>query len=372
MTVTFDSAAAQRRFRAGVSLHSHTLHSRETLAVLYQLAEQSVCVRAGVRVIEREFLRATGQRIDLNRGWWTPPLAPLQAWRLERSHIEAKGLVPIVSITDHDNIDAPLSLRVLDECRPVPISVEWSVPFEKTFFHLGLHNMPHSEARALMERFERYTATCTGNIHELLGAVAQNPDSLVVLNHPFWDEAGIGPTAHEHILRRFVLRYRRFIHCLELNGLRAWHENKRVLAFAQTVDRPVVSGGDRHGTEPNAVLNLTHATTFGDFAEEIRSGTSNILMTERYRESHAWRILHNFEVMAGEMEHHAHGWRHWSDRVFYQGENGDVESFKSIFGGRVPRALNAPLRLLRLVSVPGIRRAIRAVGPRPYPLTAVE
>jgi hypothetical protein len=369
MTVTFDSAAP-RRFRTGVSLHSHTLHSRESLAILYRLAAHSPLLTAGVRLIEREFLRATGKPVDLNRAWWTPPLAPLQAWRIERAHIEAAGLSPIVSITDHDNIDAPMSLRVLDECRSVPVSLEWTVPFENIFFHLGVHNLPHPNAAALMARFERYTAASAGNLADLLDAVAQCPDSLVILNHPYWDETGIGAVAHEAALRRFVLRYGQFIHAVELNGLRPWPENKRVLSFAQSIDRPLVSGGDRHGTEPNTVLNLTQATGFGDFAEEIRSGRSNVLITARYREPHALRMLHNFEVMAGDIENHAHAWCHWSERVFYQNDNGDVESLKQVLGGRVPRVLNAPFSLLKLLSVPGMRRAMRMIAPRPCRLTA--
>jgi len=46
------------------------------------------------------------------------------------------GLRPLVSLTDHDNIDAGLALE--DE----PISVEWTVPYERSIVHLGIHNLP--------------------------------------------------------------------------------------------------------------------------------------------------------------------------------------------------------------------------------------
>jgi hypothetical protein len=365
MTITFGSPAAQGHFRTGVSLHSHTLHSRETLGILYPLAARNALVRAGLRLIERELGRVIG-RVDLNRGWWTPPLSPLQAWRLECKQIQALGLAPVVSLTDHDCIEAPMSLRVLAECRKAPVSVEWTVPFENTFFHLGVHNLPPAGARALMQSFARYTAGSAGDLEELLGACVGHDDGLVVLNHPCWDEAGIGAPAHESALRRFFLRYGRFIHAVELNGLRPWHENRRVLALARSVDRPVVSGGDRHGTEPSTVLNLTNTTTFSDFAEEVRNGRSAVLITSRYREPHALRMLHNFEVMAGNLDNHAHGWRHWSERVFYERENGDIQSLNQIFERRVPRSLNAPFQLLNLFGAPGVTRALQLACPRPH------
>ncbi len=37
------------------------------------------------------------------------------------------------------------------------------------------------------------------------------------------------------------------------------------------VETPVISGGDRHGCEPNGVINLTAARTFSEFAQEVRS-----------------------------------------------------------------------------------------------------
>jgi hypothetical protein len=35
-------------------------------------------------------------------------------------------------------------------------------------------------------------------------------------------------------------------------------------------DQTIISGGDRHGCEPSAVLNLTNAKTFSEFIDEIR------------------------------------------------------------------------------------------------------
>ncbi len=40
----------------------------------------------------------------------------------------------------------------------------------------------------------------------------------------------------------------------------------------------LISGGDRHGVEPNANINLTNATSFTEFVHEIRrQKKSNVL-----------------------------------------------------------------------------------------------
>jgi hypothetical protein len=49
------------------------------------------------------------------------------------------------------------------------------------------------------------------------------------------------------MVRTFLARYGQWIHALEVNGLRLWPENRRVLEMARNLNYPVVSGGDRHG-----------------------------------------------------------------------------------------------------------------------------
>jgi hypothetical protein len=128
-------------FRVGVSLHSHTLHSREPLDFLYRAANHSWLLRALLRRAERRYEGFHGARLNLARGWWTPPLAPLDAYTLEFDQIQGLGLSPLVSLTDHDNIEAPTSLQAIDATRQVPVSIEWTVPVRNTFFHLCFQNL---------------------------------------------------------------------------------------------------------------------------------------------------------------------------------------------------------------------------------------
>jgi hypothetical protein len=62
-------------FRCGVSLHSHTSHSRETLDFILRLA--ATCPPAAAILRQHDFEDV----------WWTPPLGPREALLLERGQI---------------------------------------------------------------------------------------------------------------------------------------------------------------------------------------------------------------------------------------------------------------------------------------------
>jgi hypothetical protein len=59
---------------------------------------------------------------------------------------EKLGLRALVSLSDHDNIEAGLRLQMLERTKRAPISVEWSVPYDQTVFHVGVHNLPVTRA----------------------------------------------------------------------------------------------------------------------------------------------------------------------------------------------------------------------------------
>ena len=64
--------------------------------------------------------------------YWTPPLTPRLAFDLESRQIaEQLQVQPLVSITDHDDIQAPMLLRTVASACHIPVSVEWTTPFGK-------------------------------------------------------------------------------------------------------------------------------------------------------------------------------------------------------------------------------------------------
>src|SRR3974390_1049492 len=109
--------AVPGRFRSGVCLHGHTLFSEECLWFLPRYLQH---LPGASRVMSRYC-----SKVDFARAWWTPPLTPVSALELERGQIRRLGLAPMVSLTDHDKIDAGLALQVTCARRDTPVSVEW-------------------------------------------------------------------------------------------------------------------------------------------------------------------------------------------------------------------------------------------------------
>ncbi|MCS7041302.1 MAG: hypothetical protein NZR01_00750 [Bryobacteraceae bacterium] len=348
--------------RSAVSLHSHTSCSREPLDFIPRCAEACPWLRPLLRRYEERYRKAHGRALDYAAAWWTPPLGPREALRTEAAQIERLGLKPLVSITDHDTIEAPLRLRLLPEGRETPVSVEWTVPWRGTFFHLGLHNLPAQQAAPMMEAMRRFTASPRdAELGALLGWLASDPAALVVFNHPYWDEKGAGASYHAVMAEQFLARYRRWIHALELNGLRPWKENLRTLKLAGRYRLPCVSGGDRHGAEPNALLNLTAADSFEGFVEEVRArGGSRVLVMRQYREPMALRILSAVCDVMRDQHGHSYGWVRWSDRVFYRTVDGGEAPLSAAFpSGREPSLIRLFVMLARVAEHDGVRLAMR-------------
>jgi hypothetical protein len=346
-------------FRTGVSLHGHTLHSQEKLDFIYRLATQITPLRLALERGEARYRNIHGASLDLSRAWWTPPLSAYDAWKLEASHIaERFDLAPLVSLSDHDNVDAPILLQHREECRPVPVSVEWTVPYGGTFFHLGIHNMAVENARAIMTELEAFTAqTSRMPLADLLRMLTSNRDTLVIFNHPNWDENKIGEEAHRAAARQFSSIYKQYIHAFELNGLRPWSENRTVVDLARQFGKPIISGGDRHGLEANTILNLSTATSFSEFVDEIRDGYSHVVLTRRYMEPLAMRILENIEDVLQNYDNHVYG-RHWSDRAFYLCDDGVARSLKTLWGTE-PLAVRLFTNGVNLMRNPRFKHAFR-------------
>jgi hypothetical protein len=350
-------------FRTGVSLHSHTLHSRESLDFIERATANTLWLSGAIRKQREKYRAVKGRELDLKRAWWTPPLSGRQAVDLEKRQIERRlAMEALVSITDHDNIDGCLSLQVLEETRDVPVSIEWTVPFRGTFFHLGVHNLPPDSARAMTVAMNEFTAAPEESriapMLEWLGAPAR--ETLIILNHPMWDENHIGEVAHSEFVIAFIEAYRPFIHALELNGLRPWSENRKAAQLASRFGLPVISGGDRHGREPNACVNLTNAASFTEFVNEVRNdGWSDVLFLPQYREPLKMRILENMCDILEDDPTHAMGWTCWSDRVFYLTDEGIVKSLKEFWGKQFPAVVNRFVSLMQVAKHHRVKSALR-------------
>lgn len=322
----FPANGMMSQFRAAISLHSHTNHSKEMLDFLPRYIEfhRIPIVSPLVRSELKRYEERNGKALDFGRAYWTPPVNPRMVFDSERAQIEKLGFSAFVSITDHDTISAPLSLQGQSPNFWVPVSVEWTVPFEGNVFHMGVHNLPSERAVSIMEEL----ALCTESpseetVSDLFEFVDGFPDALMVFNHPCCNFVRVGAKKHWRTLRRFIARYQPWIHALELNGMRPWNENQQVLRMAEEYDFPVVAGGDRHGCRPNSVLNLSRTESWAEFVTQVRVDRHNdILVLPEYEEPVRPRELATAADVLRHYPNHPYGQRRFTDRVF-----GEMEGY---------------------------------------------
>ncbi len=329
-------------FTAGVSLHSHTNQSHETLDFLANFGNQYPWMRPLLTRLEQRSERMHGVRVDYAASYWTPPMTPRLAFDLETKQIEKLNLTPMVSITDHDNIKAPMLLRTVASARQIPVSVEWTAPYGTQSFHLGIHNLPSAKANEWMATLADYTADPSDErLTEILRALHDEPNVLVVFNHPLWDLYLIGREKHQVLVNEFLLKNGNYMHALELNGLRNWDENRAVRRLAEQWNMLLISGGDRHGVEPNANLNLTHAASFTEFVHEIRrEKKSDLLFMPQYAEPWKHRILRSTIDAIRHYPEFPQGSRTWDERVYHPDAQGNLRLLSELWlRGRAPGLL---------------------------------
>lgn len=321
-------AGSTQGFRTAVSLHCHTHHSKESIAfVPHYMSRVPIAHKHFQKLLDR-YQRLHGHPLDFSRGYWTPPLAAHTVYESEMEQIEREvGLHALVSLTDHDDIEGS-ALVSQKLSKDVPISVEWTVPFDVGFFHLGVHNLPSAQSRSIMDALAEYTAQpVVERLAELFAMLHEWPDVLIVFNHPLWDIEHVGAERHAVLLKAFVEQYGEWIHCLEVNGYRAWRENKGVLQMAGEFGYPVVSGGDRHACAPNAVLNLTRAETLPEFISEVRrERRSEVLLMPAYQEPLAARQLKDVADVLRYYPDYPEDQRRWMDRVYFDMEGKGVHA----------------------------------------------
>ena len=325
---------APRGFTTGISLHGHTNQSHETLDFLANFGNQFPVMRPLLTRLERRAEEMRGVRVNYAASYWTPPMTPKLAFDLESRQIERLGLASMVSLTDHDNINAPMLLRTVPSARQIPVSVEWSAPYGGVqAFHLGVHNLPSAHAAQWMATLHEFTAQPSDErLREILRALHNEPNVLVVFNHPMWDLYLIGREKHQFLVNEFLQKNGAFLHALELNGLRNWDENRAVRRLAEKWNMLLISGGDRHGVEPNANINLSNASSFTEFVHEIRrQRKSNVLFMPQYAEPWKQRLLQSTIDAVRNYPEFPQGSRNWDERVYHPDTHGVLRPLSELW-----------------------------------------
>jgi hypothetical protein len=344
---------ASRGFRTGVSLHSHTNQSMETLDFLANFGNQFPVMRPLLSRLERRAEEMHGLRVNYAASYWTPPMTPKLAFDLESRQIEKLGLASMVSISDHDNIKAPMLLRTVPSARQIPVSVEWSAPYGGVqAFHIGIHNLPSSHAQQWMATLKEFTARPSDKrLTEILRALHNEPNVLLVFNHPMWDLYLVGKEKHQFLVNEFLQKNGACLHALELNGLRNWDENRAVRRLAEKWNMLLISGGDRHGVEPNANINLTNATSFTEFVHEIRrQRKSNVLFMPQYAEPWKHRLLQSTIDAIRNYPDFLPGSRNWDERVYHPDASGVIRPLSELWPKKSsPLVMRGVIALVQLL-----------------------
>jgi hypothetical protein len=351
-------------FRAAASLHCHTYHSKELLTFIPRYAEMIPYVAGRFRRgMERHF-SIYGRSIDFSKTYWTPPVSPRQVIEIETLQIEKElGLTALVSITDHDDIEAGKHLQLLNGVNRLPISLEWTVPYGQGLFHLGVHNLPNETSNDLARELMKYTdqEPDAMRLADILHLLNESPETLIIINHPLWDIECMGEQEHGDNLRAFLTAHGQELHALEVNGFRSWRENKAVMQLAEDWSLPAVAGGDRHGCRPNSVLNLTRSTSFSDLVAEIREDEhSEILLMPEYRAPMVARVCEAVADVLRFYPNHSLGQTRWVDRCFADISDGQgVCPLSRFWGAGSPGWLRATLWCMRVLGSSRMQTALR-------------
>ena len=347
--------------KTGVSLHCHTQYSKEMLDFIPHYAEKLPIIAFFWKMERDKYLKNEGRPIDFSTAFWSPPMSPHDVYRIEKEQINKAGLEAIVSISDHDSIEGNLKLNEQHDKARAPSSLEWTVPFEYGFFQVCVHNLPPAQAVELTKTLVDFTFSenpTNERLHELFAMLNDLPQVLVVLNHPLWDIEIVGKERHVVLLKNFIKEFGQWIHAFEINGFRAWSENKAVIEMAEALGFPIVTGGDRHGCKPNTVINLTKAETFEEFVEEVRvDRRSEVVLMPEYKQPLHSRQLQSFSEILRNYPEFPPERQRWFDRVRFDIGDGTglnpLSAYGWVNGG--PLWLRLAIRTLGLFGSPKMR-----------------
>lgn len=326
----------------GVSLHCHTLYSKEMLDFIPFYAAKIPIVKHIWKRECRRYTEREGNPPNFNTGYWEPPLTGRQVFTMEREQMNKAGLGAIVSITDHDSIEANIEINTEIDNIIAPVSMEWTVPFGCAYFHLGVHNIPPDRAIEIKQHLLDYTFAGgepdNERLHEIFALLNGMSEVLVVLNHPVWDIEMIGQERHNVLLDAFVAEHSHWLHAIEINGFRPWSENREAMSIAQGLNLPMISGGDRHCLRSNTMINVTDADSFDEFAAEIRVDKhSHVIVFPEYQKPLALRQIESMAAIMGDYPYFPVGRQRWYERVYFDADDTTgVRTLASHWNGKEP------------------------------------
>jgi len=123
----------------------------------------------------------------------------------------------------------------------------------------------------------------------------------------------------------------------------------------------LISGGDRHGVEPNANINLTRATSFTEFVYEVRrERRSDVLFMPQYAEPWKHRILNSTLDAIRDYPEFPEGSQRWDERVYHPDAQGNLQSLACLWADKRPPAyLGAIISAVRMMGSAPVSSGLR-------------
>ena len=175
-----------------------------------------------------------------------------------------------------------------------------------------------------------------------------------------------GRTRTDQVLDRFLRLTVKFMHAFEFNASRSSKENNGVIKLAERWQRPLVSGGDRHGCEASGALNLTDAEDFSEFVGEIRQGQrSHVLVMPQYAEPVFIRTMKTLLDVIRDYPEFPDGSRRWDNRIFHPDAVTGNDRPISALWKAPPAYVERTFSCIRVLENAAVQRALRRVfrGP---------
>ena len=91
VSFVWDEPNAAVGYKTGVSLHSHTSASKESLTFIHKMGTEMPVFSWMFQRAEKRCVALYNLKLDFEAGNWRPPLLPRMAYKLERKQIEGAG-----------------------------------------------------------------------------------------------------------------------------------------------------------------------------------------------------------------------------------------------------------------------------------------
>jgi hypothetical protein len=136
--------------------------------------------------------------------------------------------------------------------------------------------------------------------------------------------------------------------------------------MAESFGLPVVAGGDRHGSKPNTVINISNCDSFDEYSADIRTGRRNeVALMPQYERPLISRQLESFAEILGRHPQLGADRSEWIQRIFFDLSDGNgLRSLSDLGLIKGPLWMRSAIRVLGVLGSPRMALLFRVARRR--------